>query len=106
MSEVRWPEVVPILEPGEIFKGEFDGPGDTHCLLGWCRKVFPDSFDYGFSMEHEAFVALKREVRSRAKTETQSNFICVFNDESSPAELAATWNATMRKLGYTVPCDR
>lgn len=106
MSEVQWPEVVPILDASDMCRGEFDGPGGTSCLLGWCRRTFRDAFDYGFNSDHEAFAALKAEVIKRAKNESERSYICIFNDTRSKRTLAATWNAAMKRLGYTVPCER
>lgn len=88
----RLPETVPVLEPHHIHKGAFDGPNDTHCLLGWFNQTFP----YG-SIGYQDRIAI--EVALRATT---GEAPVAFNDNPRrrPATIARRWNQFTAKLGY------
>lgn len=104
MSEVQWPEVVPILDESDIYQGGwFDGPGGkTHCLVGWGCETFSEIFS-GFS-HHPVIDELKSEVAALKRKDLHC--IVVANDRLPKKQVAAIWNRVMRKFGYTVPCER
>lgn len=101
-----FPEIVPILSAEEIHQGNYDGPNGTHCLLGWCREVFPDSWDGLFKTSHPAFRALKAEVAKAEGVAYDQAYLSCFNDSSTKPNVAKVWNKAMKTLGYTVPCER
>lgn len=98
-------KAVPYLQAEHIHKGGFDGPVENcHCLLGWCRKVFPESKDTYESLhsDHPAVVAICKV----AGVSTNGTCLARFNDAKrrSAKDVARVWNRAMAKLGYTEDC--
>ncbi len=93
MSEIEWPESVPVLTAEDIHQGGYNGPNGTHCLIGWCRKVT------GTPSEKWQGTVVKR-ICDEMKALVPGN-IATFNDSRPKATVASVWNDTMRRLGYT-----
>lgn len=91
---MAWPETVPILSARDICKGNWDGPGNTHCLSRWNELAFPDEREQSIVSRR-----LKAEVKRHGGT-----YVTDFNDDENVSKdfLARLWNRVMRKLGYRV----
>ncbi len=90
MSEIEWPESVPVLTAEDIHRGHYDGPAGSHCLLGWAREVSPTN---------RAYASVRAELALTAGVEWYG--VAEFNDAANKAVAASVWNDTMRRLGYT-----
>ena len=83
-------EKVPWLVAEDMCLMQFNGPDDTHCLLGWQETVDPDD-EYGILQ------ALRK---ASGKRDTVIPWIGASNDAHTNAENASLWNKAMRSLGY------
>lgn len=92
------PKSIPLLKPRQFCRHSLDGPGRTHCLVGWRVKLFGGTFAYRVA------TALEDEVYSRRPNWGVSNF----NDDSrnSRRTLASVWRRAMERLGYVVRGNR
>jgi hypothetical protein len=106
---MAWPEKVPILDESEICRRKMD-KGDRHCLVGWAISVFGGMHDgcveFYPTVESEKVIEILDAEAAVISDEYES--VMEFNDDDrlSEEEVVAVWNKTMRKLGYTVPCER
>ena len=91
---MSWPEKVPILDESDLCRNVMHNRRVEHCLLGWKDEVF------GILNYEESQVLLM------LKNEIGGGYVHEFNDREPLKKVAAVWNRVMRKLGYTVPCDR
>lgn len=90
---MKWPKEVPMLEAEDIHKGAPNGPHGSHCLYGWCNKVF-----YRGSNTKAA------EVIEELIWKQGSDWIIAYNDNPRRHKktIARTWNKAMAKLGYVI----
>ena len=95
----EWPEQVPILDAGDMCKGNYEGPENTYCLAGWLTIIFP-----------VRGVRVQVQERLRAKILSKSGGSTVhiehYNDTHAKEESAKLWNEVMAEFGYVVPCER
>lgn len=94
----KWPDVVPILDPNDIYQGNYDGPEDTHCFAGWVRLTF----------SIYAAEVMYRMASDRLSEPHSLRSVVSWNDSelTSPAMIAQLWNELVRELGYTQIVDR
>lgn len=109
-KKVAWPKVVPILEPSEIHKGSARASYPSGrpnykklCILAWGWKVFHGPKYHEASKRYGA--VLDSEFK---KLGAGMIGIALWNDHpcTTKEEIAALWKRVMRRLGYTVPCER
>ena len=99
----KWPDEVPVLVAGDIHKGWFNGPGDTHCLAGWWREICDEPSDsYSPSDVDEAIVEAARELGAREADYKWGQSVSYINDGNPKPLVARIWNRAMAKLGYVV----
>lgn len=104
---LRWPAAVPVLLAADIL-GDGDRPGGgRRPIWEWLVASFPGSSDPDSDacqveavVHNELFRAQVEVLGARCSTS-----LFDFSRRSSPAEVAALWNAVMASLGYT-PDDR
>lgn len=95
---MAWPKTVPILEADDICREQLNGPGGTHCLMGWINVQFN-----GLREQSAGEVCVQFEV-DRAVGESGKVGFVAFNDwrGNSLDAVARVWNRAMAKLGYVV----
>jgi len=97
---MAWPKKVPILDADDIYKGGLQC-GDRMCLRGWAISTFGGAMVGGYgSPSQEAKEVLGLILRDVGRPPSS------FNDNNEPAVVAKAWNRAIKKLGYTVPCER
>ena len=97
-----WPKVVPILTEDDICRGVLE-KCESRCLRGWAIETFGGHMVGVFGNPSVEANKVLRTIRLDVGMNT-----VLFNDsrKNSLKRIAAAWNRAVRKLGYTVSCDR
>ncbi len=81
------PAELPALSAKNIHIGDLDGPGGTHCLVGWVYASSRiDVQRKRLAVALDAAAGLRR--------------ASGFNDHNPPAKSARLWNHVAKSLGY------
>lgn len=100
MSEMKWPEDVPILEADDFIRGQLFA-GQRACSVGWAIKTF-SPMDY--DIDRNVYSKLTETAKEMDAEFSSGYGVYSFNDDprNSKQLLARIWNRAMAKLGYVV----
>ncbi len=88
---MKWPETVPMPLTGKDFcQLAYDGPDDTHCLMGWARRVFGEH-----TSNRKTVMAKLMEICNRKSGDYS---VIVFSDTHDGDECAVVWNEAMESM--------
>lgn len=76
---------IPILTPEQIHRGWYNGPGGTHCLMGWCDRLPRDQCTLMWRTMHRLLP-------------TKYRYVGDFNDAEPASNVAELWNSARAVL--------
>lgn len=114
---MAWPTVVPILDEDDICQGVLVDTKGRHCPAGWVIATFDPKVvirhHWSVGKLSKTCLDVLRMVETELNATTtvdRVNFamlgIALAADSMPKKKAAQAFNRVMRKLGYTVPCNR